>query len=138
MDNIYIVRGTEQAGPFTESEIRAQLASGALTGDALVWWEGLPEWTAVSNTPLGSPAAATVLPTPGVIPAPSASAPVTEFEPAVIAPGAAKTSTLAIVSLTTGVIGFPAILCWPIALILDIAAIITGHLARAQIKKDPS
>ncbi len=135
MNNIYVVRGTEQAGPFTDAEIRAQLASGELTGDSMVWWDGLPEWTALSKTPLASPpvgiapAAPIPAPAPGPIAAPA---------PAEFGARTPKTSVLAIVSLVTGIAGFPTILCWPVALMLDLAAIITGHIARSQIRKDPS
>ncbi len=145
MDNIYIVRGTEQAGPFTESEIRAQLASGTLSSDTLVWWDGLPEWTALSNTPLATVATPAPAPAPsvGAIPAPISPAPVaaasvSEFAPAGPIPGAAKSSALPIVSLVTGILGLPLILCWFIGLPCQIAAIVTGHIALGQIKKDPA
>jgi hypothetical protein len=128
MDKIYLVRGTEQTGPFTEAEVRAQLASGAIAGDTLVWWEGLPEWSPISSTPL----AATATPSPGPAPVPPAPA------AAGLDSGAKKTSPLALTSLITGIVGLPAILCWPIALALDVTAIITGHMARGRIRKDPS
>jgi len=132
MENIYVVRGTEQAGPFTESDIRAQLAAGTITGDSLIWWDGLPEWTALSKTPLGAaPSVNVAAPAPAAVPAPAPTA-------AVAAPGATKTSTLAIVSLVLGILGLPMLLCWIIGLPLQIAAIITGHLAVNGIKKDPS
>jgi hypothetical protein len=55
MQQIYVVRGTERAGPFNEAEMRAQLAAGAVTGESMVWWDGLPEWTPLSRTPLAAP-----------------------------------------------------------------------------------
>jgi hypothetical protein len=122
MDKIYVVRGTEQAGPFTEAEIRAQLASGAITGDTMIWWEGLPEWSPLSRTPLGAP--------PTTVPAaPGAVAPT---------PGPAtgsRTSTLAIVALVSGILG---LICWPSAIVCGTAAIITGHLERKEIKRAPT
>jgi hypothetical protein len=131
MDNIYIVRGSEQAGPFTDAQIRAQVAAGELTADSLVWWDGLPEWTPISRTPLAAPAAAPLAPVAAAVtplaPAPLAS---TAAETLAPAPLAAKTSTLAIVSLVTGIAGF---LCG----ISAIAAVITGHMARAEFKRNP-
>jgi Domain of unknown function (DUF4190)/GYF domain 2 len=129
MQNIYVVRGTEQAGPFTESEIRAQLASGALTPGSMVWWDGLPEWTPLSRTPLATLAA---------VPQAPFAPPVASALPAAMESATKKTSGLAITSLTTGIIGLPAVLCWPLALILEIVAIITGHMARGQIRKNPA
>ena len=131
MDNIYIVRGSEQAGPFTDAQIRAQLASGELTGASLVWWDGLPEWTPISRTPLAAPVAAAVAPVAPVM-APLAPAPLapTTAETLAPAPLAAKTSTLAIVSLVTGILGF---FCG----ISAIAAVITGHMARGEFQRNP-
>jgi hypothetical protein len=132
MDKIFVVRGTEQAGPFTEAEIRSQLASGAITGDTMVWWEGLPEWAPLSRTPLGAPAAV-----PPAVPfaAPPAPPP-TAIPPTVSASGIPpRTSTLAIVSLISGIIG---LMCWPTALILGIVAVVTGNMARGKMRKDPT
>ena len=41
---IYIHRNNEQLGPFTEAEVRAQLASGAISPQDHVWWQGQPGW----------------------------------------------------------------------------------------------
>jgi hypothetical protein len=108
MNNIYVMRGSTQTGPFPESEVRAQLASGALARETLVWWEGLPEWMPLSRTPLSAPPAQ-----PGV-------------------PAVPRTSTLAIASLVLGCLG------WLLPVILGPAGVVTGHLARAEIKRDPS
>jgi hypothetical protein len=132
MNNIYVVRGTEQAGPFTESDIRAQLASGTLTSDSLVWWDGLPEWTPLANSPLAA-LLAPAAPVAGFVSAPAPAPGV------VIAPvtGTPKNSTLALVSMILGIAGLPMMLCWIIGLPLQIGAVITGHLARREIKKNP-
>jgi len=132
MNNIYIVRGTEQAGPFTEADIRAQLASGALTGDSMVWWEGLPEWTPISKTPLGAGPAITP-PFVGAPPVPPARpvAPMPgQFTPAPAVTSTATTSTLAVASLVCGLLG---LLCG----FASIGAVVTGHLARGEIKRNP-
>jgi hypothetical protein len=51
-------------------------------------------------------------------------------------PGASRMSVLAIVSLITGILGLPLVLCW-IGIPLSIVAIITGHIALVQAGKDP-
>jgi hypothetical protein len=204
MQHIFVASGSEQKGPYSEAEIRAKITSGAITGDTLVWWDGLPEWTAVAKTPLApspaspapapsaaaapsakpepsiapepsvTPAAnptpaptATPAPAPSAVPAPTPSvapapaptvtpvarveaapsvepapeptiapAPITSA-PAPLVPaaipasvGESKTSTLALISLITALVGF---FCG----LVSVAAVVTGHLARAEIKKNP-
>jgi hypothetical protein len=125
MQQIYVTRAGQQTGPFTEAEIRAQLASGALTGDAPVWWEGLADWTPISRTPLGAPAApgGTAAVMPPIPPIDNASAAATFT-------GVKKTSKLAVTSLVLGIFGM---LC-----LTAVGAIITGHVARDKIGKDRS
>ena len=120
---IYILRDNQQTGPFTEAEVRAELAAGTVTPDSLVWWDGLPEWKALSQTPIGAAPAAAPVVTPAAVVPPS----VTEF-----VPGATRTSGLAIVSLIAGIPGF---VCAPV---LGLTAVILGHIARSQIRKDPT
>jgi hypothetical protein len=120
MNNIFLVRGSERVGPFSESDIRAQLASGALTGDSLVWWEGLPQWTPLARTPLAANAGAS---SPGNV---GANAPA--FPPH----AGPQNSGLAITSLVLGCIG------WLFPLVLGPAGVITGHLARGEIKRNPA
>jgi Domain of unknown function (DUF4190)/GYF domain 2 len=122
---IYILRDNQQTGPFTEAEIRAQLAAGTITPETMAWWDGLPEWKPLSDTPLTTPPAAA----PAVTPATLTPPPVFTSDPAEMG---AKTSGLAIGSLVCGVVG---IFC---AIILGPAAVIMGHIARSQIKKDPT
>jgi hypothetical protein len=159
MDKIYVVRGTERVGPFSQAEIQAQLASGALTARSRVWWEGLKEWTPISRTPL-TPASAAAPPAPASMPqapaaaapapAPAAVAPITTpgFAPApipalqagvpVTAPIIPAMSVLALISLITGIIGLPASFCWLLGGPLDLTAVVTGHIAYYQIKRDPT
>jgi hypothetical protein len=47
-------------------------------------------------------------------------------------------SVLAIVSLITGILGLPFFFCWIFGGPLDLVAIITGHLAVSEIKKNPA
>jgi hypothetical protein len=126
---IYVFRDEQQTGPFTEAEIRAELAKGTLTANDMVWWEGQAEWQALGTTPFfaTSPATAAVSP---VVPAPppvaAAAAPIRAE-----APFSEGTSGLAITSLILGILGF---FCDPI---LAIGAVVTGHIARGTIRKTP-
>ena len=40
----YYAQNGKQLGPVSESEFQAAIGSGAITGETLVWREGLPEW----------------------------------------------------------------------------------------------
>jgi hypothetical protein len=130
---IYLFRDNQQIGPFSEAEVRAQLASGAITRETLVWWDGQADWQQLGQTTLGTASA-----TPGgFAPTPTVGAPVAGAAPAmVVATGG--TSVLAIVSLVAGIIGLPGAICSLFDIPVALAAIITGHIARSQIKKDPS
>jgi hypothetical protein len=114
---IYIHRNNQQLGPFTETEVKAQLASGAISLQDHVWWEGQQGWVPLSQSFLATQA--------GVPPVPTTAA------PAVPAPAGGKTSGLAIASMVCGIVG---LFCG----LLSIAAIVLGHLSRAEIKKNPS
>jgi hypothetical protein len=122
---IYIHRNNEQLGPFTEAEVKAQLASGAISLQDHVWWQGHANWIPLDQSPLAaslSPTAPSATPaTPS--PLPGATAPsVSESVP--------PTSKLAIWAI---VCGFAGIFCG----ITQIPAIILGHLSLAEIKKNP-
>jgi hypothetical protein len=123
---IYVLREQQQTGPFTEEQVRAELAGGTLTPQHLVWWEGLAEWQPLAQTVLGSPAAS--VPAAAAVP----QAPAPAFSGTVYGETAGRraTSGLAITSLVLGILGF---LCDPL---LAIAAVVTGHIARSQIRKN--
>jgi len=124
---IYIHHDNQQLGPFTEEEIKAQLASGAISLQDHVWWQGQANWVPLGESPLAAslasaePGSAPAIPSP--IPgAPTAPAPV----------GTAQTtSQLAIWALVCGFVG---LLCAP----AQILAIILGHLGLSEIKKKPN
>lgn len=114
---IYVHKNNQQLGPFTEDEIKAQLAAGTITLQDHVWWQGQANWL-----PLGQ----TSLVTPGAAPIPGAPA------PAVYVPGAIMpTSKLAIWSLVCGCLS---LLC---SLFTSVPAIILGHMSLSEIKKNP-
>ena len=55
---IHINREGQQFGPYTVEEVRAYLAQGSLFPGDFAWYEGLPNWTPLSQIPgLGSPEA---------------------------------------------------------------------------------
>jgi uncharacterized membrane protein len=121
---IYVHRNNQQLGPFTEAEIKAQLASGAISPQDHVWWEGQSGWAPLGQTPLaatGSPTSAAPAPiVPGALPGttPGAAAP--------------ETSKLAIWALVCGCLS---LLC---SLFASIPAIILGHMGLSEIKKNPA
>jgi hypothetical protein len=43
----YLLINDQQAGPFTEDEIRAKFSAGEITDDTLAWKEGMAEWAAL-------------------------------------------------------------------------------------------
>src|SRR5260221_4284481 len=51
---IYIHRNNQQLGPFTEAEIKAQLASGTISPQDHVWWQGQQGWIPLAQSPLAS------------------------------------------------------------------------------------
>lgn len=69
--------GGQPVGPMEEAEIRARIAAGEITGDTLVWTEGMPNWAAAREVEAiaallpGAPPA----PAPAPAPAPVASDP---------------------------------------------------------------
>jgi len=121
---IYVHSNNQQLGPFTEAEVKAQLASGALSLQDHVWWQGQANWLPLSQTPLATPLS------PGIPPLPGSIAPM----PGVVLgyPYATeKTSNLALWSLISGISAF---FCG----ITFIPAIILGHMGLSETKKNPA
>ncbi len=56
---IYLFINGEQVGPYTADQIQEMLASGAVMPETMAWYEGLPEWTPVTqvvqSTGVGGP-----------------------------------------------------------------------------------
>jgi len=113
---IYIHRNNQQLGPFAEDEIKAQYASGAISLQDHVWWQGQADWM-----PLGvSPLLAAISPT----------IPETSTVPSANATGQ-ETSNLAIWALVCGCLSLF------LSLLASIPAIILGHMGLNQIKRNP-
>jgi hypothetical protein len=114
---IYIHRNNEQLGPFTEAEVKAKLASGAISPQDHVWWQGQANWIPLGQSSLLTPGFSAP---PGIAGAPSAGE------------GVPTTSKFAIWSLVCGCLS---LLC---GIFASIPAIILGHMGRSEIKKNPA
>jgi hypothetical protein len=121
---IYVHRNNQQLGPFTEADIKAQLAAGTISLQDHVWWQGQASWLPLGQTPLGTPS---VPPVPGIAPAmPEMAHPIgVPFQPVT-----AQTSQLAIWSLVCACLTF-------ICGIALIPALILGHMSLGEIRRRP-
>jgi hypothetical protein len=127
--NIFVNRNGQQFGPLTEADVRAKLATGEFSLADLVWWDGQPGWI-----PLSQSAYARTPPPPVVgagmppVPPPAMAA---TLPPGFAPTTTPRTSQLAIWALVCGVAEF-------ICGITFIPAIILGHLALSETKKNPT
>jgi hypothetical protein len=122
---IYVAREGNRLGPFSEEEVRRQIAAGTLLSTDLAWTEGLASWV-----PLGSLPGLTV--TPGGAPLPAPPPPVHIY--AAGGPpyfGPPQTSGAAVTSLIAGI--FSLVLCC-VPVFPAIVAIVCGHTARSSIR----
>jgi len=125
---IYIHRDNQQLGPFTEAEIKAQLASGVISLQDHVWWEGQANWVPLGQSSL----MATLSPTsPGSAPMVPSPLPGTPSSAQAYTP-APQTSKLATWALVCGCLS---LLC---GIFASIPAIILGHMGLSEIKKNPA
>jgi F0F1-type ATP synthase membrane subunit c/vacuolar-type H+-ATPase subunit K len=106
---IYVHRNNQQIGPLTEAEVKAQLASGALSPKDHVWWSGQPGWVPLAQSPFVGAASST----------PPVYLPPSPHEHA---------SALAIASLLSNLV------CG----IGSVVAIVLGHMSLSAIKRNPS
>ena len=129
---IHIARDGKQLGPFSLDEVKSQLAAGTLSLSDNAWYEGAAGWAPLSSVPGvagGAPGGPTIpaattptAPAGGpVVPAPTPSAP---------------TEPLAIWSLVLSIVGFLGFCCG--GSILEIGAIVCGHLALSKINANPA
>lgn len=65
---IFVYKNGQQLGPYTEAEIKSQLAAGSLSVQDMIWWEGQAGWAPLAQTAL----APTITGMPSVPPAPVA------------------------------------------------------------------
>lgn len=48
---VWAALGGQQAGPFGREELAAKMRSGEISGDTLVWKQGMPNWAAARDVP---------------------------------------------------------------------------------------
>lgn len=118
----YEVSGSQQ-GPIEASEVHRRLDSGELSGQTLVWREGMVNWL-----PLGQVSELMRVPAGGMMPQPY---PGHHMNPAMMPP---SLNGLALGSLITGILSLVAMtMC--IGFVFGIPAVILGHLGRGQIRR---
>lgn len=132
MSDWYYGRTGAPEGPVDEATLRERVVAGLIPADTLVWKRGMaewqplsahPEWSAlvvrdpVVSGPLESPQSTEQLFVPTGLPVPQGNM--------------RRTSGLAIASLVCGLMGF--ITCF----ITAIPAVICGHLALSEMRRDP-
>lgn len=49
--NVYIANNGQQAGPFSESEVKQLIANGVLCSNTMVWIPKMPQWALASQVP---------------------------------------------------------------------------------------
>jgi hypothetical protein len=127
---VYIHRNNQQLGPFTEAEIKAQLAAGTISLQDHVWWEGQPGWMALSQSAFATAVSAGMAP-PHPAPHPGVFVPASRVASAPADTGE-QTSQLALWSLICGCL---TLVC---GIFTGIPAIVLGHMGLAEIKKTPA
>ncbi len=71
MTPIYVLRHDEPTGPFSEEEVRRQLAGGELTSAEYAWRDGMAEWQPLAEV-IALPTQPPPVPLPAVPPIPAA------------------------------------------------------------------
>jgi hypothetical protein len=59
--NWYYVKEGQQTGPISQGELAELFATGQITGETLIWREGLPQWQSYTSV-LGSRASSEAIP----------------------------------------------------------------------------
>jgi hypothetical protein len=131
---ILIAHNGQRLGPFSLAEVQGKIDAGELQRSDLAWANGKADWTPLEKFE------GLVWPGPPAVPAPSlprAQVPPpaslnTGYFPAPHAvPNSRPTSGLAITSLVSGILS----ITFVVPFISSIVAIVTGHMARAEIRR---
>jgi len=123
--NWYYSRDGAQHGPVSLQELQGKIHSGEVARDALVWREGMPDWTpANAVVEIGPTVAEDLSGTSASVYAPPISQAPAIYQPI---PNARPTSGLAITSLILGILGLTSCMLIP-----GIPAVICGHLAMGR------
>lgn len=121
--NWYYSKDSTQHGPVSLQDLQGKIQSGEVAREALVWHEGMADWTAANTVQeIGLPVAADPSESSLYAP-PNTQAPAT-YQPI---PSIRPTSGLAITSLILGILGLTS--C---TLITGIPAVICGHMAMGR------
>lgn len=131
MANWYYGEGGEQRGPVEEHELRGLIAAGKVSGETIIWREGMENWQKLSEVPewsdqIVSPQAQPQVGTPYQTPAAGGSPGVGAYHPV------APSNGIAIASLVCGIVSF--FLCY-FGIVVAIPAVICGHIALKQINE---
>jgi len=110
---IYVHRNDQKLGPFTVAEVRSQLASGALSLNDHVWWTGEQGWIPLVGSPVLQPGFED--PDPAARKKPD---------------GLTGLSSFSIAAVVAGCL-------FPLSFFTSIPAIVFGHCALYEIKKNP-
>jgi hypothetical protein len=138
--NIHVQENGQQKGTFNEEELRREVEAGRVGTQSQLWWEGQSDWLPCAQTPFAGAQSARAM-TPAFYPqamSPQPAAPVIILREGPTLPsnvnatiGGARGSGLALAALACGIMSF-------FFFVPCIPAIILGHLARGQIRRDPS
>jgi hypothetical protein len=118
--NWYYSKDGTQHGPVTQDDLQTKIRSGEVARDALVWRDGMSDWTAAHGVNELADATREIAPGGSVYAAPGAQ--VSTSYPAL--PSTKPTSGLAIASLVCGIVGLISCMFIP-----GIPAVICGHMA---------
>jgi hypothetical protein len=110
---IYVHRNDQRLGPFTVTEVKSQLASGALSIHDHVWWKGQPSWIPLGGSAVLEPG---FQDPSGAIPKKTG--------------GLTGLSSFSIAAVIAGAL-------FPLSFFSSIPAIVFGHFALDEIKKNP-
>lgn len=127
----HVGRGAQQLGTFSEEQIREGLKCGNFQSSDLVWAEGMSEWQPLNSLAPFQVTSVPTLPTPmpGAIPF---------TQVTVLPPGApVGYSGMAVTSLVCGILGITMGFCCGLFWFATPAAIIFGHIALSEIKRNP-
>jgi hypothetical protein len=131
---IHIAREGRQLGPFSLEDVQRMLSTGEVSAADLAWTPGSANWVPLNTIPGVVVPPAADMP-PGMPPA--VSPPSFQQRAPMAAPAAGAfvrqvrpTSGLAITSLVLGIVGLMFV-----PILASIPAVITGHMARAEIKR---
>ena len=123
--NFYLLKNGQVTGPFTEAELRRQLAAGTVSREDMYAVEGDAAWKPLSQSPLAAPPVTNPLP------------------PAPMAPGAYRADPHLMPTPTGGTnsgLAVWALVCGILSLFCGfgtIPGIILGHLALSELKRNP-